>query len=194
MKILCIMIGALSPLLLNAFIIISILSLLGYVLRNWYKTPLPNEAIIRTGVGGTLAITGKGIFVLPLLHQASRIDLSIKSFVLEFPETAPLPIKDTSQITLSATVNLRISNDNILLAMAKHGGQKASSQQYIESLFSPQFDEAIRIVGRRFNYQSLKSDLEEFKLAIIEHCGEPEDLHGFELVALSLSSVTRVHL
>ena len=100
---LCIVIATLSPIMLNAFIILSILSLLGYVLRIWYKSPLPNEAIIRTGVGGVLAVTGKGIFVLPLLHRASRIDLSTKSFVLEFPETAPLPIKGTSQITLSGT-------------------------------------------------------------------------------------------
>tara|TARA_B100000676_G_C18091763_1_gene860573 strand:- start:3129 stop:3671 length:543 start_codon:yes stop_codon:yes gene_type:complete len=180
--------------MLNAFIILSILSLLGYVLRIWYKSPLPNEAIIRTGVGGVLAVTGKGIFVLPLLHRASRIDLRTKSFVIEFPETAPLPIKGTNKITLSATVNLKISHDNIAMVAAKHGTRNASSQQYIESLFSPQFDEVIRITGRRFNYESLKSNLDEFNFAIIERCGEVEDLHGFELVALSLSSLTLVDL
>ncbi len=194
MNILCIVIATLSPIMLNAFIILSILSLLGYVLRIWYKSPLPNEAIIRTGVGGVLAVTGKGIFVLPLLHRASRIDLRTKSFVIEFPETAPLPIKGTNQITLSATVNLKISHDNIAMVAAKHGTRNASSQQHIESLFSPQFDEVIRITGRRFNYESLKSNLDEFNFAIIERCGEVEDLHGFELVALSLSSVTLVDL
>ncbi|GEM_PF-2397671 len=194
MNILCIVIATLSPIMLNAFIILSILSLLGYVLRIWYKSPLPNEAIIRTGVGGVLAVTGKGIFVLPLLHRASRIDLRTKSFVIEFPETAPLPIKGTNKITLSATVNLKISHDNIAMVAAKHGTRNASSQQYIESLFSPQFDEVIRITGRRFNYESLKSNLDEFNFAIIERCGEVEDLHGFELVALSLSSLTLVDL
>ena len=190
----CIVIATLSPIMLNTFIILSILSLLVYVLRRWHKSPLPNEAIIRTGVGGVLAVTGKGIFVLPLLHRASRIDLSTKSFVLEFPETAPLPIKGTNQITLSASVNLKISHDNIAMVATKHGTRNASSQQYIESLFSPQFDEVIRITGRRFSYESLKSNLEEFNFAIIERCGEVEDLHGFELVALSLSSVTLVDL
>ena len=194
MNILCIVIATLSPIMLNAFIILSILSLLGYVLRIWYKSPLPNEAIIRTGVGGVLAVTGKGIFVLPLLHRASRIDLRTKSFVIEFPETAPLPIKGTNKITLSATVNLKISHDNIAMVAAKHETRNASSQQYIESLFSPQFDEVIRITGRRFNYESLKSNLDEFNFAIIERCGEVEDLHGFELVALSLSSLTLVDL
>ena len=78
MNILCIVIATLSPIMLNAFIILSILRLLGYVFRIWYKSPLHNEAIIRTGVGGVLAATGKGIFVLPLLHRASRIDLGTK--------------------------------------------------------------------------------------------------------------------
>ena len=48
----------------------------------FYRKPGPEEAIVRTGVGGLQVITGRGMIVIPLIQEASVMDLSVKRILI----------------------------------------------------------------------------------------------------------------
>ena len=48
------------------------------MLAKFYRKVGPEQAIVRSGVSGMRAMTGRGIFVIPILHRAEVMDLSLK--------------------------------------------------------------------------------------------------------------------
>ena len=48
----------------------------------FYRKPGPEEAIVRTGVGGLTTITGRGMIVVPLIQEAHLMDLSVKRVLI----------------------------------------------------------------------------------------------------------------
>ena len=49
-----------------------------FILSAFYRKPGPEEAIVRTGVGGLKVQTGKGMIIVPVAHAADKMDLSVK--------------------------------------------------------------------------------------------------------------------
>ena len=52
--------------------------MMGIMFSQFYRKVGPEEAVVRSGQGGLRAATGSGIFVIPILHRAEQMDLSVK--------------------------------------------------------------------------------------------------------------------
>ena len=49
-----------------------------FMFSRLYRKVGPEEAVVRTGVGGLRVRVGKGMWVIPLLHRFEMMDLSVK--------------------------------------------------------------------------------------------------------------------
>ena len=59
-----------------------ILTGLAVAFSKYYHKPGPEEAIVRTGVSGLKAMTGKGMIDVPLIQEAHVMDLSVKRILI----------------------------------------------------------------------------------------------------------------
>src|SRR4051812_21266032 len=58
---------------------VAILALIGAAFSSFYRRSSADEALVRTGAGGTHVYIGEGAFVMPVVHQLMRVSLkSIK--------------------------------------------------------------------------------------------------------------------
>src|SRR5262245_29206659 len=59
--------------------LVALLVLIGTAMARFYRRSSADEALVRTGSGGTRVYIGEGAFVMPVLHQLMRVSLkSIK--------------------------------------------------------------------------------------------------------------------
>ena len=163
-----------------------ILLILAVALNKFYVKVGPDEAVIRTGVGGVKAASGSGMFVIPLAHQAERMDLSVKRIEIKRHGSEGLVCQDNIRADIEVAFYLRISADNMELVAAKLGAKRASSRDALIELFDAQFSEALKTIGKKFDFVDLYTERDQFKVAITELLGDPEDLQGYELVSTAI--------
>ena len=48
------------------------------IFSQFYRKIGPEKALVRSVQGGLRAVTGSGIFVIPVLHRVDQMDLSVK--------------------------------------------------------------------------------------------------------------------
>ena len=70
----------------------------------------PEEAIVRSGAGGLRAKTGKGIFVIPILHRSEVMDLSLKRIEIKRRGEAGLICKDNVRADIEVAFYVRVNN------------------------------------------------------------------------------------
>ncbi|HIA17914.1 MAG TPA: hypothetical protein EYN70_00565 [Planctomycetaceae bacterium] len=142
----------------------------------------PEEAIVRSGVGGLKAKTGEGIFVIPFLHRAEVMDLSLKRIDIKLRGESGLICQDNVRANIEVSFYVRVNNkiQDILQVAEAVGCQRASDQAAVVALFDPLFSEALTTVALRFDFLQLYRERDKFKAAMLDVIGR--DLNGYALV------------
>jgi uncharacterized membrane protein YqiK len=76
----------------------------------FYRKPGPEEAIVRTGVGGLMTITGRGMIVVPLIQEAHLMDLSVKRVLIARDGEDGLICQDNMRADIKVTFFIRVNN------------------------------------------------------------------------------------
>jgi len=158
-----------------------ILAGLAVAFSKFYRKPGPEEAIVRTGVGGLRAITGKGMIVVPLIQEAHVMDLSVKRILIARDGEDGLICKDNMRADIKVTFFVRVNNqmEDIKTVAETIGPRRASEQVKLEELFEAKFSEALKTVGKNFEFVQLYTDRDQFKEQILKVIGT--DLNGYVL-------------
>lgn len=154
---------------------------LGMAVSRFFQKVGPEEAIIRSGAGGLQVATGSGIFVVPILHRAEYMDLSVKRIEISRRGEAGLICKDNMRADIEVAWFVRVNTrpEDILQVAQSLGCRRASEQQALEELFSAKFSEALKSIGKQFNFVDLYTERERFRQQIVDHIGT--DLNGYVL-------------
>ncbi len=154
----------------------------------------PEEAIVRSGAGGLRAKTGKGIFVIPILHRSEVMDLSLKRIEIKRRGEAGLICKDNVRADIEVAFYVRVNNkiEDILQVAESVGCKRASEQAAMVVLFDALFSEALKTVGKRFDFVQLYDERDKFKAAMLEVIGR--DLNGYALVDCAIDYLEQTPL
>lgn len=146
----------------------------------FYQKPGPEEAVVRTGMGGLRVITGRGMIVIPLIQEAHRMDLSVKRILIDRDGEDGLICKDNMRADIKVTFFVRVNNksEDIKQVAETIGPRRASEQNKLEELFDAKFSEALKTVGKGFDFVQLYTERDEFKEQILRVIG---DLNGYVL-------------
>jgi len=174
--------------------VLFLLLILAVSLNKFYRKVSPDQAIVRTGVGGVKTASGGGMFVIPLAHQAEVMDLSVKRIEIKRHGKEGLICMDNIRADIEVAFYLRISENNIENVAKKLGAKRASSKEALVELFDAQFSEALKTIGKRFDFVDLYTDRDRFKGEITELLGDPEDLQGYELVSTAIDYLEQTSL
>jgi flotillin len=162
----------------------------------FYRKVGPDEAIVRTGVGGMQVVTASGIVVVPVLHSAEKMDLTVKSFEIAREGSEGLICKDNIRADIKVAFFIRIdkTQEEMREVAQSIGCKRASQIETMRELFDAKFSEALKTVGKQFEFVELYDKREQFKEQILKVIGT--DLNGYRLddAAIDYLEQTRLEL
>ena len=171
-------------------IITIVLGVIGFVVvaaglaaaaSRFYRKVGPEEALVRSGGGELKVATGRGMWVVPLVHRVELMDLTLKRIEIARKGTSGLICKDNIRADIEVAFFVRVSNDpaQIKEVAQSIGCARASEQVTLVELFDAKFSEALKTVGKQFDFVQLYDQRDQFKTEIIKVIGT--DLNGYQL-------------
>lgn len=160
-------------------IVIVLLGLIAMVAK-WYRKTSQGQALVKTGVGGT-KVSFNGILIVPVLHKLELMDISLKNIIIERNGNDGLVCKDNMRADIKVVFFVRVNKtaDHVIRVAQSVGCKRASDLAALGSLFDSKFSEALKTVGKKFDFVDLYNKRDEFRQEIINTIGT--DLNGYVL-------------
>lgn len=160
----------------------------------FYKKIPQGQALIRTGLGGSAVAFDAGMYVIPVFHKLEVMDVSIKKIEIERKHQDGLICKDNlrADITVAFFVRVNKSKDDILNVAQTIGCSRASDIDTLRSLFEAKFSEALKTVGKKFEFVELYEARREFRDEILQIIGT--DLNGYVLDDCAIDNLEQTDL
>ena len=124
------------------------------VLSIFYKKIPQGKAIVRTGVGGSQVAFNKGMYVIPVFHKMEIMDISIKKIDIARQQNDGLICKDNIRADIKVAFFVRVNKSvNDVINVAQNlGCERASDPETLKSIFEAKFSEALKTVGKKFDF------------------------------------------
>lgn len=151
------------------------------IIAMFYRKVPQGQALIRTGFGGTKVATDKGMYVVPVFHKVEIMDVSVKKIQIERIAHEGLICKDNMRADIKVAFFVRVNNDVEYIKKVAQtiGVERASKIETLEDLFEAKFSEALKTVGKKFEFIELYEARREFRDEIVDIIGT--DLNGYTL-------------
>ncbi|MFQ6144344.1 SPFH domain-containing protein [Streptomyces seoulensis] len=126
-------------------------------------------------------VTFTGQVVLPVLHKAEVMDISVKAIEITRSGRDGLICRDNirADIRISFFVKVNKTAQDVIKVAQAVGTARASDQATLQALFHAKFSEALKTVGKQMDFTDLYTKREELRFQIIELIGV--DLNGYHL-------------
>ncbi|MFF4655437.1 flotillin family protein [Streptomyces sp. NPDC001381] len=126
-------------------------------------------------------VTFTGQVVLPVLHKAEVMDISVKTIEITRSGRDGLICQDNirADIRISFFVKVNKTVEDVIKVAQSVGTARASDRDTLQELFHAKFSEALKTVGKQLDFTDLYTKREELRYRIIEVIGV--DLNGYHL-------------
>ncbi|WP_206315212.1 flotillin family protein [Streptomyces sp. C1-2] len=126
-------------------------------------------------------VTFTGQIVLPVLHRAEVMDISVKTIEITRAGKEGLICRDNirADIRISFFVKVNKTVEDVVKVAQAVGTARASDRDTLQELFHAKFSEALKTVGKQLDFTDLYTKREELRYRIIEVIGV--DLNGYHL-------------
>ncbi|GAA3367468.1 hypothetical protein GCM10020367_66980 [Streptomyces sannanensis] len=126
-------------------------------------------------------VTFTGQVVLPVLHKAEVMDISVKTIEISRTGRDGLICRDNirADIRISFFVRVNKTVEDVIKVAQAIGTARASDQATLQELFNAKFSEALKTVGKQLDFTDLYTKRDEFRDRIIQVIGT--DLNGYSL-------------
>jgi flotillin len=173
------LLGGIGLLLIGGIVFFIFIILFAFA--TFYKKIPQGKAIVRTGVGGGKVAFNKGMYVIPILHQMEIMDISVKKLQIDRLEQDGLICKDNIRADIKVAFFVRVNKnvDDVLNVAQIIGTERASDIETLCILFEAKFSEALKTVGKKFDFIELYEARREFRTEILNIIGT--DLNGYIL-------------
>jgi len=176
------MLAAITDAVLTTIIIFIVLFVAGFLalLVKCYRKVLQGQALIRNGMGGT-RVSFSGMFVIPILHRGEYMDISVKRIEIDRRAEQGLICKDNLRADIVVAFFVRVNNtvEDVVKVAQSLGCERASDRQALVELFDAKFSEALKTVGKQFDFSELYTNRMRFREQILDVIGT--DLSGYVL-------------
>lgn len=179
----------------GALIVIGTLGALA-IFRAFYIKVEQGTALIVNDMSTTPKVVFTGKLVIPVIHKAERMKISLISLQVDRRGKEGLICKDNMRADIAVAFYLRVNEtqQDVLRVAKAIGVDRASDRAAVDELFNAKFSEALKTVGKKFEFTELFEKRQEFRDEIIKVIGS--DLNGYVLedVAIDFLEQTPKHL
>ncbi|AEV82111.1 hypothetical protein ACWT_1095 [Actinoplanes sp. SE50] len=126
-------------------------------------------------------VTFTGAVVLPVLHKAEVMDISVKTIEISRTGREGLICRDNIRADIRITFFVRVNKttEDVIKVAQAIGTSRASNEATLQELFNAKFSEALKTVGKQLDFVDLYTKRNDFRDQIIEVIGT--DLNGYSL-------------
>ncbi len=151
------------------------------------------RTIIRNGLRGT-KVSFSGLTVFPIIDKAEYMDISVKRVEIYRHGQNGLICMDNMRADIKVAFFVRVNQttDDVLEVAQSVGCVRASSLESIVDLFDAKFSEALKTVGRQFQFVDLYNSRDKLKEGILQSIGT--DLNGFVLEDVAIDYLEQTPL
>ena len=130
----------------------------------FYRKVEKGTALVVTGYPKTKVIFNGGT-VIPVFNRAELMDISVKRIELDRTGKNGLICKDNMRADIKVAFFVRVNNveDDVLRVAESIGCDRASSEPEIRALFDAKFSEALKTVGKKFDFTQLYEERDTFR-------------------------------
>lgn len=159
--------------------VLFIFGFVALVIKCYRKVP-QGTALVKNGAGGT-KVTFGGMIAIPIIHKIELMDITVKKVGIDRNGEDGLICKDNIRADIRVDFFVRVNKDEKSVADVAQflGCDRASSEAALVQLFEPKFSEALKTVGKQFDFVDLYNSREEFRDEIKKVIGT--DLNGYVL-------------
>ncbi|MCD0442331.1 hypothetical protein LO763_01655 [Glycomyces sp. A-F 0318] len=145
-----------------------------------YRKVAPGQALVVTKLR-TRRVSFTSALVLPIIHRAEYMDISVKTIEINRAGKDGLICQDNIRADISITFFVRVNAtaDDVLNVSGAIGTKRASDQDTLQELFNAKFAEALKTVGKQLDFTDLYTNRDEFRDRILNVIGT--DLNGYSL-------------
>ncbi|GAA2640111.1 hypothetical protein GCM10010399_87030 [Dactylosporangium fulvum] len=140
-------------------------------------------------------VTFTGAIVLPVLHKAEIMDISVKTIEIGRTGREGLICRDNIRADIRITFFVRVNKtvEDVIKVAQAIGTVRASDQETLQELFNAKFSEALKTVGKQLDFVDLYTKRDEFRDQIVRVIGT--DLNGYSLedAAIDFLEQTPLH-
>lgn len=163
-------------------LIVGLICVGGYVafyIKCLRKVP-QGTALVKTGQGGTEVSFDKAM-VIPVLHIVEMMDISVKRIEIDRSGEDGLICKDNIRADIKVAFFVRVNKEisDVKRVAQFLGCRRASDLDSLRNVFEPKFSEALKTVGKQFDFVELYDSREDFRDQIKQVIGT--DLNGYVL-------------
>jgi len=163
--------------------VVGAIGIVGVILAmfsRFFRKVEQGQAVIKNGFGGT-KVSFHGILVFPIIHKVEYMDISVNRLEVSRMGKDGLICKDNMRADIQVNFFIRVNKtaDDVIQVATTIGCERASDINAIRDLFDAKFSEALKTVGRQFDFVELYDSRESFRDQIIKIIGT--DLNGYVL-------------
>ena len=178
--------NAISP-VLSVLSILAVIAIALFVIgRILYKPVPPNKTVIVTSPWGSKTVTGKGVWVIPILQRTD--ELSLENIQSDFTSRNEIPTKDAINIMVDAVANVAISQDPVRMKIAASRFLGYSTKQIRETI-TPVLEGNIREIISQITLKELiQGDKKIFAEKVIENVTPNLQDMGLDLITFNIQN------
>jgi uncharacterized membrane protein YqiK len=185
--------GLETILIITAIAFVVIIGIL-LMITKFYRKVEQGRVLIVNKMGKDAEVYFTGAMVLPIVHKAEVMDISLKTIEVDRRGREGLICKDNIRADIKVTFFVRVNKikEDVLKVAQAVGCARASDQDTVEELFGAKFSEALKTVGKQLDFEELYQRREVFKDEIIKVIGT--DLNGYILEDAAIDYVEQTPL
>ncbi|SES92971.1 SPFH domain-containing protein [Stigmatella erecta] len=151
------------------------------VIARFYRQVDQGKVLIVNTLKSEPVVTFTGAVVIPIIHRSEVMDISLKTVEIDRRGKEGLICKDNIRADIKVTFFVRVNKtrEDVLKVAQSIGCVRASDQETLENLFEAKFSEALKTVGKSFDFEELYTKREEIKDKVVGTIGR--DLNGYML-------------
>ena len=153
-----------------------------FVLFNAFYIKVPQgTALIVNDMSATPKVHFTGALVYPVIYKKEFMKISLLTLEVDRRGKDGLICQDNLRADITVAFYLRVNEtqQDVLKVAKAIGVDRASDRTAVNELFNAKFSEALKTVGKKFEFVSLFEERQNFRDRIIEVIGN--DLNGYVL-------------
>lgn len=173
--------SVLVPILTVAAIIIAVIIAFVLVLKAFYIKVDQGTALIINKFKGEPQVKFTGGIVYPVINKKEYMKITLITLDVTRKGSDGLICKDNMRADITVAFYLRVNETpkDVLKVAKSIGAERASDKNSVDQLFNAKFSEALKTVGKSFQFVELFENRIKFRDEIIKEIGS--DLNGYVL-------------
>jgi uncharacterized membrane protein YqiK len=152
-----------------------------FTVSRFYRQVDQGRALIINPFKGEPVVTFTGSIVWPIINRAEVMDIALKTVEIDRRGKEGLICQDNIRADIKVTFFVRVNKtrEDVLKVAQAIGCARASDEGTLEHLFEAKFSEALKTVGKSFDFEELYTKRDAIKDQVILVIGK--DLNGYML-------------